>query len=330
MMRVTLRDPPGRVVAGQRLFLSNPDKISWPIWWLTCLSLICFNLAGGLGPVLLVGFLATWVLYSLAWPARSIDQMLRTVLPWAFPLLALASVLWSQAPANTLRNALELLAVTGFGIVMARAQPARSFVSAFMCMMLTSVLVGTLLGRSSAIGMTNETALIGIFGSKNNFAMMISFMLLSAVAVLPDPRQPRVLRLVALLCCLLAPPYMVLTKSVGAIITLGIALGAFGVFALAARLRGPRLHGDPVAPIGPGQVQPRRRDQHARDRDQFRQIEPAPLARALLHRLAHRPPASSSRAGATSSQLRATRSPTRSQSVSGAPTRIATQPDGPR
>ena len=210
--------------------------MSWPIWWLTFFSLTCLNLSIGLGSVLLVGFLATWSLYILAWPARSIDHMLRTLLPWAFPLLALTSVLWSQAPMTTFRNALELLAVTGFGIVMARAQPVRSFVSAFMCMMLTSVLVGTLLGRSSTIGMTNETALIGIFGSKNNFALMVSFMLLAAVAVLPDPRQPRILRLVALLCCLLAPPYMVLTKSVGAIITLGIALGAFGVFALAARL----------------------------------------------------------------------------------------------
>lgn len=221
--------------ASSRVALSPPD-VSWPIWWLTFLSLTCLNLAIGLGPILLVGFLGAWTMYALAWPARSIDHMLRTLLPWAFPLLALASLLWSQAPMATTRHALQLLTVTGFGILMARAQPMRSFVSAFMCMMLTSVLAGTVLGRSVAIGLTNETALIGIFGSKNNFALMVSFMLLSAVAVLPDPRQPRILRLLALLCCVLAPPYMVLTKSVGAIITLGIALGTFGTFALASRL----------------------------------------------------------------------------------------------
>ena len=211
-------------------------EMAWPVWWLTFVSLTCLNLSIGLGSVLLVGFLGSWMVYVLAWPARSLDQMLRTLLPWAFPLLALASVLWSQAPMTTFRLALELLLVTGFGIVMARAQPMRSFVSAFMCMMLVSVVVGTVLGRSSTIGMTNETALIGIFGSKNNFAMMVSFMLLAAITVLPDRRQPVVLRLIALLCCLLAPPYMVLTKSVGGIITLGLALGAFGIFALAARL----------------------------------------------------------------------------------------------
>ncbi|MFC7478309.1 O-antigen ligase family protein [Dankookia sp. GCM10030260] len=224
---------PGK--ADRRSAAAYPD-LSWPVWGLTFVSLTCFNLSVAFGAVLVVAFLACWMLYLLAWPARSLDWMLRTPLVWVLPILALVSVLWSQAPSNTLRIALQLLAVTGFGILIARAQPLRSFVGAFMCVMLVSVLVGTVLGRSSKIGLTNETALIGIFGSKNNFAMMISLMLLAAIAVVPDSRQPGLLRLVGVACCLLAPPYMVLTKSVGAMATLGGALGVFGFIALAANL----------------------------------------------------------------------------------------------
>lgn len=210
--------------------------IAWPIWWVTFLSLTGFNLAVGISAVLMAGFLLTWILYFLAWPARGLDRMARTLLPWAFPLLATASSLWSSVPGTSLRNGLQLLVVTGIGILIARAQSARSFTAALMGVMLVSVVVGTALGGTAAIGIRGDSALVGIFGSKNNFAMMVSFMLLAAITVLPDRRQPVVLRLIALLCCLLAPPYMVLTKSVGGIITLGLALGAFGIFALAARL----------------------------------------------------------------------------------------------
>lgn len=213
-----------------------PSGIDWPIWWMTFLSLTGYNIAVGISPVLIALFLLCWGLYFLAWPARNLDRLLLAPLPFALPLLALASTLWSQAAAITLRNAIELLLVTGIGVLIARAQRLRSFLSAFMCMMLVSVVVGAATGRRAAVGVHGDMALIGIFGSKNNFALMISMMMLSAAAVLADRLQPRPLRLLGLFGLVIGPPLLVMAKSVGAMVTLILALGCLGFFTLAGRL----------------------------------------------------------------------------------------------
>lgn len=215
---------------------ARPTDISWPIWGLTTFSLTCLALGVGFGQVFTATFLLCWLLYALAWPTRALNQLLQVRLPWLFPLLALSSVLWSQAPGETLRTAVQLLTVTAFGILIARAQPARSFIAAVMCMMLVSVLLGTAGGGTAVIGMTGESALVGVFGSKNNLATMVSFMVIAACAVLPDRRQPWALRLLAVLCCVLGPIFMLLAKSLSATITLTISLACFAVFALLARL----------------------------------------------------------------------------------------------
>jgi exopolysaccharide production protein ExoQ len=215
---------------------ADPAGTEWPIWWMTFLSLTGYNIAVGISPVLTALFLLCWSLYFLAWPARNLNRLLLAPLPFALPLLALASTLWSQAAVVTLRNAIELLLVTGIGVLIARAQRLRGFLSAFMCMMLVSVVVGAATGRRAAVGVHGDMALIGIFGSKNYFALMISMMMLSAAAVLADARQPRPLRLLGLFGLVIGPPLLVMAKSLGAMLTLFLALGCLGLFALAGRL----------------------------------------------------------------------------------------------
>jgi exopolysaccharide production protein ExoQ len=211
--------------------------IDWPIWWATFLSLTCYNLAMGVSPVLMLMFLTSWMVYLLAWPARGIERMASTMLPWIFPILALTSTLWSQAPMITLRNALEVLLVTGVGLLIARAQSARSFISAFMCTLLVCVLIGIAFGSKASVGIKGDTALIGVFSSKNYFALMISLMMLLCAAVLIDPKQPRALRMLGIFGCLIGPPFLILAKSLGAMITLVIALSCLGGFTLASRMR---------------------------------------------------------------------------------------------
>lgn len=216
------------------------SDIDWPIWWITFLSLTCFNIAIGTSVALMMMFLAVWIVYFLAWPARGADHMARTLLPWLFPLLTLASTAWSYVPVTTLRNAIQMLIITGIGILIARAQNARSFISAFMCMMLISVAVGLAMGGVAAVGIRGDTALVGIFGSKNNFALMISFAMLSSAAVFLDKDQKNILRIIGFFGCIVSPPILLLAKSLGAIITLFIALSFLGIFTLAGRLS-PRM-----------------------------------------------------------------------------------------
>jgi len=226
---------PGQGLARLRTAPRRTD-MSWPIWWLTLGSLTCLTVGPGFGRAAVLLFLLCWVVYGLAWPARSLDQLLRVRLPWLFPLLALASTLWSQSPADSLRGAIQLMILTASGLLLAQAQPARSFIAALMCVMLAAVLFGVAIGGSAGIGMTGETALIGIYGSKNQLALLVSMMMISAAAVLPDRRQPGLLRWIAAFCFLLGPIMLVLTKSAGAVATLGLALSCFGAFWLLGRL----------------------------------------------------------------------------------------------
>ena len=214
---------------------SGPET-DWPIWWMTFLSLTSYNIAVGISAALIALFLLCWSLYFLARPARNLDRLLLTPLPFALPLLAFASAAWSQAPVISLRNAVELLLVTGIGVLIARAQRLRSFLSAFMGMMIVSVVIGAATGKRAALGIHGDMALIGIFGSKNNFALMISLMMLSAAAVLADPHQPRPLRGLGVFGLVIGPPLLVMAKSLGAMVTLVLALGCLGVFTVAGRL----------------------------------------------------------------------------------------------
>lgn len=210
--------------------------MTWPVWWLTFVSLTCYILAIGFGSIFILLFLLCWALYGLAWPTVSLDRLLRVRLPWAFPLLALASALWSQAPVESLRGGLQIMLATACALLLAQAQPMRGVASAFMCSLLASLVIGTAGGRSADVGLTGETALIGIFGSKNNLSMLVCTMMLAFTVVL-DRRQPRILRYVGLLCGLLiGPALVVLGKSLGAAATVSLALGVFALFVLLAHL----------------------------------------------------------------------------------------------
>lgn len=210
--------------------------IDWTVWGMTAFSMGCYYLAIKFGNLLMACFLATWMLYALARPARRAEELVRTLLPWGFPLLALASTLWSQAPAESFRNAAEMLLVTGIGILIAGAQDARSFCSAFMVAMVASVVLGALTGGTETVRVAGEVALNGGFGSKNYFAMTISLMMQACAAVLLDPRQPRPLRIIGALGLLIGPPLLLKARSLGAIVTFCIALGASLLIILAGRM----------------------------------------------------------------------------------------------
>ena len=199
-------------------------------FWVTVLSTTMLLLTGRYGTIAVAGFFAVWGLYFLAWPS-SVEKMFRTLLPWVIPLLALASTTWSNVPDLTARNAVEWLFVIGVTVVMVSTLSVDRLLAAWMLALVPVVIIGGVLGGSQFTE-TGDVALVGIFGSKNNFALHICQLLFVCFAVLANSRQPKPFRLIALLACGIAPLLLWKAKSVGALVVfvpsvlmMGIILG---------------------------------------------------------------------------------------------------------
>jgi exopolysaccharide production protein ExoQ len=198
-------------------FRNNPIPLRGRVaFWLSAAAALSLLLTVRLGTIGAAGFIGLWMLYIVAWPKFSADAMLRTVLPWMLPLFAMVSVVWSQAPDLTLRTAAEYLAMIGIAAVMVATLPVQHLLASWMLALIPVVLVGGMVGGQQFTE-TGEVAAIGIFGSKNNFALHISEMFFICVAVLASPRQQRWLRLIALLGIVGGPALLWRAKSIGAL-----------------------------------------------------------------------------------------------------------------
>ena len=185
-------------------------------FWTSMAATTVLLLTVRFGTVAAAGFIGIWGLYFLTWPKLSADAMLRTVVPWAFPLFAIVSALWSTAPDLTIRNGLEWLITTGIAVVMATSLPMDRLLASWVFALVPVVVVGGLLGGSQFTE-TGEVAAVGIFASKNNFALHISLMFFVSLAVLANSRQPRMARMVALFGFAVGPVLLWKARSVGAL-----------------------------------------------------------------------------------------------------------------
>jgi exopolysaccharide production protein ExoQ len=185
-------------------------------FWVSTASLATLLMTVRLGSIAPAGFIGIWCLFFLAWPRFSAGSLSRTLLLWIFPLFALTSVSWSLAPDVTARNAVEWVITAGIGVLMASALPTERLLASWMLALLPIVVVSGVVGGSQFTE-TGDVAAIGIFGSKNNFALHISETFLLCVAVLASAKQPRLPRVIALFGCAATPLLLWRAKSVGAL-----------------------------------------------------------------------------------------------------------------
>ncbi len=197
-------------------------------WWLSLASLCGFVLQNRFGTAAMVVCLGSWALHAAAYPADALAGLRRHALPWLLPLWALASTVWSDEPALSFKLGLELVVFTGVALMTAHAQTPRRFIAAFLCALLVGVIGSALFGGRAMIGTTGENALIGLFGSKNNFAAFICLMLLAATAALFDRAQPKPIRALAAFGLAIGPVLLMRALSLGALLAGGSALLALG------------------------------------------------------------------------------------------------------
>ncbi len=232
--------------AGTAQVASDGWLVPSRVWWVSFVSACGAVFEGRLGAVAIAVCFLAWVPVLLSDPRRRAAWLGSYVLPWLLPGVAACSCLWSDEPALSARLSTELVLYTALGLIAARAQPACSFVSSLTCALLLGVVASALFGGHAVIGTTGEVAMIGVFGSKNNFASFVCLSLLGCAAMLGDPVQPRRLRALALFGLVLGPAMLVRAHSLGAFFTAAGSLGAVGFVLLLARLA-PRRRGVLVA-----------------------------------------------------------------------------------
>jgi exopolysaccharide production protein ExoQ len=192
--------------------------------WIACATavsaLTLLNLSQFLAVVIFMAS-STWVV--MAQPGVALRATLRYITPWAYVFVACLSVLWSQYPEVTARGASQFAFTTAAALVLGRSLPSSLFLSAIMCGVLPAA-VATVFAPRMAMN-AGQMAMIGVYGSKNAFALMQAILVLVSAWVFVDKKQGWIVRLFALGSFFAGFGLLLLGRSADATISAVAALG---------------------------------------------------------------------------------------------------------
>src|SRR5215472_7588379 len=138
--------------------------VSWWVWFVAIAPLLFVAITTRL-PVIV--FMAASMVYVLARPGLALKAIFISWIPWIYVLFAAMSVAWSQYPDWTLRASIQFAFSTGVFLVMARALPARSFLT--VCLSALLLADAASLADPSMGWNAGALAMLGLFKSKNSF-----------------------------------------------------------------------------------------------------------------------------------------------------------------
>jgi exopolysaccharide production protein ExoQ len=218
--------------------MTQPSSTSRRLTWLTTLASTT-GLVGALSGSSLWAyiFLAVWAPIIALKAPTCIRLIFRTPILWVVPALAVASTLWSQAPAVTLRAGLELSATIAIATLTAGLVRPRAFTAAVLVSLMLGAMASLAFGRSGIDGLSGETVFMGVFASKNTMAMFMSLLTIFAVAVAADANQKPIMRLAAGFSFALAVPLLLKAHSAGALVTTALSFTIMAITVLFARLQ---------------------------------------------------------------------------------------------
>ena len=161
---------------------------------------------GSTTTIIVLLFLAPWGWIVVRQPSTALQSILHNWLLIALPLLSVTSALWSDDPAGSLKAGAQYLVTTFIGIWAACCIKPRVLMSALLSALALPAVLSILHGSYGFNPDTGEYTLIGIFGSKNYFALCITLLLLTAVSVTLDRSQAFTFRVLGVASCLSGGP----------------------------------------------------------------------------------------------------------------------------
>jgi exopolysaccharide production protein ExoQ len=203
-------------VAGTPTGLPRPEAT----WAVLVVSLTALLLGAFIGSAGAYAFVGLWLMLSVPYGRSCLALLLNTRrATWILPFLMVASTVWSQGHAESARAGLEYVATAVCAVFAASLLKPRAFISALTVCLVIVALLSVVFGKQTVDPLTGSSAFVGVFASKNQLGFFTSMMLLAAVALLIDGRQPLPARMLGLVALVLAMPLLVLTRSGTAILS---------------------------------------------------------------------------------------------------------------
>jgi len=168
------------------------------------------------GTVVVLLQLGVFALLVASRPAETLQIFLRWWPLLLTPIIAFASFVWSDLPAQSARYGFQLLFTAFVGVMLASILPIHRFVIMVFFGMLGFCLLSLASGRMghSVDGMV----LIGFTGSKNQMALAGFTLFISAMATFMLRQTPRLTRLAAGFGILIGLFILLITKSASAVV----------------------------------------------------------------------------------------------------------------
>lgn len=224
----------GVVPARARAAPLPPPFLTWCIFVLSVTAIVLGSFVGSAGAYL---FMALWIVLGLSYGRGCLHLLGESPrLLWALPLLAVASMVWSQSSTYTMKYGLEFLATAVCAMLAASLLRARALVFALACCLVLVAMLSVVFGKISVDPLTGSSAFVGVFESKNQLGFFVSLLLLASMALLLDGRQNMLARLLGLVALVLAVPLLIRTRSGTAILTAVASAGVLVVNLLLSRL----------------------------------------------------------------------------------------------
>ena len=155
---------------------------------------------------------------------KSIHDLLSNWFILLFPIFCLASIAWSIFPQDTLRHSIQLILTFVIAILIAlRIKPALLF-NVLLSTYIITLIICLVFGRNLP-----DRPWQGIFASKNQFADMISILMILSLSAMMFKHNNRIYNVIAFFVFLLCFPLFIKTQSAGAFMALLPTIG-FGVY----------------------------------------------------------------------------------------------------
>jgi exopolysaccharide production protein ExoQ len=182
-------------------------RVIWLLWLCSAFS-IAFIIVVPTIPAII--FLGAVLLCCALFPHRFYQAVTWNVIPWLIVLLGALSVIWSEQPMQSLRSAAQIGISVLAALMFAQGLRARSFIVIVLFAFIAANVVFLFVPS--------------VFGSKNMVAQSLALVVLSGFWVMLDRQQPALVRVLALLAFLGAPPMLVSANSEGALLSGVLAL----------------------------------------------------------------------------------------------------------
>ncbi|RYX81316.1 O-antigen ligase family protein [bacterium] len=209
-----------------------PPHVTSFVAQVALLALVATTAFGTLGAIAFVGSAA---LLAALTPQTSARNLMRFFPLLIFPLVAMTSTLWSEAPERTFRAGIQLFITCATAILICQNLNARTllrtlfFGFSILCLLL-------LQGAPQAL--QNDTPLYSaLLGSKNQVGFAAHMLLALSLAVAFDREQPGSVRITTFPAIIMGLLILILSQSAGAKTSLAITLVTFPAFIVFGKVK---------------------------------------------------------------------------------------------